>query len=149
MSEQILPPAPRGCVSCPYLLDVPSGVWSADEYEKLPAYDNGPQGQPSMLVGVFLCHQTPEIKPKVGTDTVCRGWLTVHCEGIAARLAVMQGQITPEQLYAEVQEPLYASGAEAAAAGIKGIKRPNKKARKIIDRLAKAGRKGKPPRARK
>ena len=128
------------CSSCPYRKDVPAGVWHKSEYEKLPAYDDGPQGQKSLIVGVFLCHQTPEIKPKVGTDTVCRGWLTVHSEGVAARLAVMNGQITPEQMYAEVAEPLYASGAEAAAAGIKGIKRPNKKARKIIDRLAKAGR---------
>ena len=37
--DPVRPPAKSPCGSCPYRQDVPSGVWAASEYEKLPAYD--------------------------------------------------------------------------------------------------------------
>lgn len=124
------------CTSCPYRKDVPSGVWHKSEYEKLREYDEPPRGSSEIpATALFLCHQTPEI----GQQTACRGWLTVHCESVAVRLAVLKGDVTPEQVYAEVKEPLYKSGNEAADAGIKQIKRPGKKARKIVARLAGKG----------
>ena len=48
------PPAPRPCDSCPYRQDVPSGIWAASEYAKLPAYDAPTCAQSARL---FLCHQ--------------------------------------------------------------------------------------------
>lgn len=122
---------PSPCTSCPYRKDTPAGIWHESEYQKLRDYDNNES------FATFLCHQSKEI----GADTVCRGWLTVHCESVAARLAVAGGKVTREQLYAEVCEPLYASGNKAADAGMRDINRPGRKARRVIQRLARAGRK--------
>ena len=115
------------CSTCPYRKDVPSGVWDASEYAKLRDYDN------NEAFATFHCHQEAEI----GKPTVCRGWLSVHFESVAARLAVLNEKVTVEELYAEPLVPLYASGNEAADAGMKDIKRPKAKARKAIDRLSK------------
>lgn len=82
---------------------------------------------------LFFCHQTPVI----GQETACRGWLTVHSESVAARLAVHQGLVTDEQRYALVSVPLYSSGEEAADAGEAKIKRPGKAARKMIERIVR------------
>jgi hypothetical protein len=114
------------CTSCPYRRDTPPGVWHAEEYAKLPLYDTNEE------LATFLCHHSPAS----GVDTACRGWLTVHCESVAVRLAMLRGTVTPDQVYAEVKEPLYASGAEAAAAGVAGIKTPGREAKKVIKRLS-------------
>lgn len=116
---------PSPCTSCPYRRDTPSGVWDASEYEKLKKYDDNGS------FAVFLCHQSREI----GAPTVCRGWLSVHAESAAARLAVVKGDVTNEQRYAAVREPLYATGNEAADAGLRGVRRPGKKARAVVARL--------------
>lgn len=129
MADHITVPA-SPCTSCPYRRDVPSGVWDRSEYEKLRGYDTNEQ------FGLFLCHQTTI----AWHNMICRGWLTVHCESVAARLAVAQGRITNEQKYAPVKEPLYTSGNEAADAGLRGIRRPGKKARRVIERLTRARR---------
>ena len=55
------------CQSCPYRQDVPSGIWEAQEYEKLIPYDNPTWAQPTKL---FLCHQAD--------GCLCRGWLDTH-----------------------------------------------------------------------
>lgn len=117
------------CASCPYRLDTPPGVWDASEYAKLPRYDANESA------AVFLCHQTPAI----GADTVCRGWLSVHSESWAARIAVARGQVTPEELYAEPEVPLYGNGQEAAEAGLAGVELPGQRARAMIERLTRKG----------
>ena len=122
---------PSPCTSCPYRRDTPSGVWHESEYEKLRSYDT------NEAFAVFLCHHSTE----AGKNTVCRGWLSVHDESVAARLAVARGEITNEQRYAKVAEPLYKSGNKAADAGMAGIKRPGRKARKVIERLKRTRRK--------
>lgn len=124
MSQELIVPE-KPCESCPYRRDVPSGIWAREEYEKLRGYDE------NTAFGTFLCHHSPDMN----RNAVCRGWLSVQCESAAARLAVLSGQVTDEQRYATPLVPLYASGNEAADAGIRGIKRPNAKARKLIDRL--------------
>ena len=48
------PPAKRPCGSCPYRRDAPSGIWSREEYEKLPEYDKPTAYQPPQ---VFMCHR--------------------------------------------------------------------------------------------
>lgn len=76
-------PPKTPCGSCPYRKDVPSGVWSRDEYEKLPQYD-GDTGQQFMAgaVGVFMCHQRD--------GCVCGGWLVTHDVDHLAALRVNQ-----------------------------------------------------------
>lgn len=123
---------PSPCASCPYRYDTPPGIWDASEYEKLRLYDENP-----ILTAVFLCHYTPDF----GHETVCRGWLTVHAETVAARLAVSRGLVTDEERYAPVVEELYLSGTEAAEAGMAGVTRPSPSARKVIDRLTETRRK--------
>ena len=122
------------CTSCPYRKDVPSGVWHFDEYEKLREYDNVEIHADGSVQGAlmpFLCHHTFDMP----METVCRGWLTVHQESVAVRLAVLKGAVTVEEVYAEVPEKLYATGNEAADFGQKKIEQPSRKARTVISRL--------------
>lgn len=123
-------PAVAPCVSCPYRRDVPSGVWAAEEYAKLPGYDLPTWEQPP---GVFLCHQRDE--------RVCAGWAAVHGDehALALRLAVATG-LMPEALYAEIVDyetdvPLFGSGAEAATHGLAEIERPRERAVRVIQRI--------------
>jgi hypothetical protein len=125
MSNTPLHVAGSPCTSCPYRRDTPPGVWHAEEYAKLPLYDTNEE------LATFLCHHSPDS----GVDTACRGWLTVHRESVAVRLAMLRGSVTPDEVYADVRESLYASGAEAATAGSSGIEKPSVKAAKIIQRL--------------
>lgn len=119
----------KPCISCPYRKDHPSGVWDKREYEKLRAYDN------NEAFGVFLCHQTNTH----GLTTVCRGWLSVHCESVAVRLAVATGKIEPDEPYRDCGVPLHESGNAAADAGEQKINRPTAEARSMGTRLLKKG----------
>lgn len=130
-------PAPRPCTSCPYRVDVPSGVWDASEYAKLAAYDEPTFAQPTAL---FLCHQ----HDRGDSDArVCGGWAGCHDgdELLALRVAVASGEITVTVADA-VRDyvspvPLFASGAEAAAHGMREIHRPGAAA---CTAMAKIGR---------
>jgi hypothetical protein len=113
--------APNPCNSCPYRRDTPSGIWAKEEYDKLPAWDEQWGGG-----GVFLCHNAP--------DSLCRGWLEVHHRNIGVRLASCGVKWTAENSE-PTKVPLYASGAEARKAGIRGIKNPSKKAIRKIDQI--------------
>jgi hypothetical protein len=127
----MLPVPSSPCTSCPYRRDTPAGVWAPEEYAKLPGYDTNERFE------LFLCHQGPLAKKQ----TVCRGWLSVHCESVAARLAVARGDIESDERYTPVAEPLYESGTEAAKAGLRAVRRPGRKAREVIARLVAARRK--------
>lgn len=121
--------APRPCVTCPYRRDTPPGIWAPEEYEKLARYDD------ERVLALFLCHQTNA----TGTPTACRGWLTVHQESVAARLAVLHGRVTDDQRYAEVDVELYVTGTEARDAGLAGVKRPDEAAQRAMDKLVARG----------
>ncbi len=127
MTEKLLV-ANRPCNTCPYRCDTPSGVWAVEEYLKLPGYDNNTN------LGTFLCHQTNA----TGRTTVCRGWLSVHAESVAARMAVLNGSVTDEERLAPSEVELYPSGLAAGRAGLKGVRRPSREARASIDRLARS-----------
>lgn len=129
MSKLHVPELP--CSSCPYRKDTPSGVWHYDEYEKLRAYDI--EYAKTGWLSTFLCHHSLDTEQ----DTVCRGWLSVHCDSIAVRLAILRGAVTAEEAYAHVSVDLYASGNEAADAGQKNIEQPDEKARRIVEKLSK------------
>lgn len=131
MGEQVRGPAPRPCESCPYRQDVPSGVWHADEYDKLPAYDRDTPYQPA---GLFLCHQQD--------GRVCAGWVGCHGASLLAlRLAVPTGAMSDEDLKAALDYsspvPLFATGEEAAAHGRAGIRRPGAGARRVIAKVSR------------
>lgn len=115
-------PARRPCGSCPYQRDVPSGVWAAEEYAKLPEYDRPMADQP---VGVFLCHRQD--------GRVCGGWAAVHDmeECLAVRLAAVRGTLADPAAVLEyaTDVELWASGAEAAEHGLREIAAPGDEAR--------------------
>lgn len=112
------------CTDCPYRLDAPSGVWSAEDYGKLPRYDAETGSQP---LEPFACHATP--------DFYCHGWAVCHSargheyELLSLRLFAPGAEIPRPAV------PLFASGTEAAAHGLRDIKRPKRKARAAMARL--------------
>lgn len=123
-----LPPAARPCGSCPYRRDVPSGVWDASEYAKLPRYDLPTGEQP---IGVFLCHRQD--------GRACAGWCAVHDmdECLALRFAAAEGTVTDYEALRdyETDVPLFASGAEAAQHGLREIAAPGPEARRLQQRI--------------
>ncbi|MFE9250887.1 DUF6283 family protein [Streptomyces sp. NPDC007088] len=130
-----LPPAPRPCLTCPYRRDVPSGVWSPRDYEKLPRYDGETWEQPAR---VFICHQHDKDDIDV---RVCGGWAGCH-DGdhlLALRIAVIEGGITTATADAirdyTSPVPLFTSGAEAAAHGMRDLNTPGTEALRAMDKI--------------
>jgi hypothetical protein len=123
-------PAKAPCKSCPYRRDVPSGVWAASEYKKLPAYDKETPYQPP---AAFFCHQQ--------NGKLCAGWCGTHDmdESLGLRMAASVGVIKLDDYDAALNYvspvPLFSSGAEAAAHGLRDLEIPTDKARRTIDRL--------------
>lgn len=127
-------PAPAPCVSCPYRRDVASGIWSEEEYAKLPIYDGEIAEQAvAGATGVFHCHQQD--------GRICAGWAGCHDldESLAMRLAASLGAIDEVEYLAtldyESPVPLFSSGAEAAAHGLAELDLPGPKAVRTIRRL--------------
>lgn len=114
----------ESCTACPYRRDVPSGVWAAEEYDKLAEYDGETPYQP---LGAFHCHATPEV--------ICHGWAVVHGrqEGPHALLAARMVGIDPSTV--EEHTPLFSSGAEAAEHGKRDIEHPSEAAMDVVERL--------------
>jgi hypothetical protein len=132
MTATLRGPAPRPCGSCPYRRDVPSGVWEASEYDKLPAYDEPTQFQPT---SAFACHQQD--------GRVCAGWAGCH-DGehlLSLRVALRTGFMSAADYEATVAYsspvPLFASGSEAAEHGKAGIEQPGVPARQVIGKLSR------------
>ena len=130
------------CEACPYRRDVPSGVWSADEYLKLPPYDAPTEQQPFEPFG---CHATPEF--------YCHGWAVVGSsrghdhELLSLRMAAVFGGGQDVEI-PEPTVPLFGSGLEAAEHGLRDLQRPKRKARDTQARLmARYGRLRKEPRS--
>ncbi len=113
------------CEFCPYRKDVPSGVWSAEEYAKLRSYDAETPYQPLAL---FMCHAIP--------TNLCYGWAVCHQsrgrerELLALRIVRVDVPETPSV-------PLFASGKAAATHGMKALKKPLRAARKAIAKLTR------------
>ena len=122
------------CQSCPYRVSCPSGVWAAEEYEKLRRYDYEYDADGRPELATFLCH----LSSRIG-ETVCRGWLAVHSDSLAVRLMQIRGKVTADELRRKPLARLYASGNAAADAGLRGIRRPGRNARAMAARLIKRG----------
>lgn len=129
------PPAPNPCGSCPYRRDVPSGVWSADEYAKLREYDGPTWSQPPSL---FLCHQHERDS---GQERLCAGWVGCHGgdELLALRLAGSSRAMTADDVRASMRYttpvPLFNSGTEAAEHGMRDIEEPGEEANRVIEKI--------------
>lgn len=109
------------CGSCPYRRDVPAGIWHANEYDKLPAYDAPTAEQPRQL---FMCHQQD--------GCLCGGWLLTHDRDHLLALRLHFRLLDPSVWDYAADVPVYASGAEAAAHGKSGIAEPDAAARRKI-----------------
>jgi hypothetical protein len=102
---------------------VPSGIWDASEYNKLPAYDRDTGEQPASL---FLCHQTNADDAKSG---LCAGWVACHGqELLALRLAITMGRVAPAVMAYSTDIPLFQSGSAAAEHGKAEIAHPDRRA---------------------
>jgi len=129
----------RPCPTCPYRRDVPSGVWAAEEYAKLPGFDGETWEQAAAgAFASFCCHSSP--------DRLCAGWAGCHDmgESLALRLARRQVEVDPA-VYGYVSPvPLFASGAEAAAHGMRDLHEPGPAAVRAAGKLRRvvAARKG-------
>ncbi len=127
-------PAKNPCGSCPYRKDVPSGVWSEDEYDKLPRFDAPTGEQPP---AVFMCHQQD--------GRICAGWAGCHDmnESLGLRVAVSLDMLTPDEHDAVLDyttpTPLWGSGAEAAAHGMEEVYEPGERARRTVQKLKRKG----------
>jgi hypothetical protein len=101
-------------------------VWEESEYVKLPEYDKDMGEQP---VAAFHCHQND--------GTVCSGWLGYRdpADLLAVRLGIMRGRLDPSCAEYETNVPLFASGAEAAAHGVRDITAPGAAARGTINKV--------------
>ncbi|MCI3277017.1 DUF6283 family protein [Streptomyces cylindrosporus] len=135
MVSPMRPPAPRPCDSCPYRRDVPSGVWSHEEYEKLRRYDAATPEQPP---GLFQCHQADA---DGSIRRICAGWAGCHSgEGLLGlRLALFEDRIDAETFRAAAHYrspvPLFDSGTEAADHGQADIHRPDHAAALLIHKI--------------
>ncbi len=112
------------CSACPYRCDVPSGIWTEEEYAKLRDYDEPTGSQP---YSAFACHATHE--------KICSGWAHVHTNRgneydlLALRLI---GVDPPTK---QTKIPLFASGNEAADHGERDIDNPSPEAKEFAQRL--------------
>lgn len=119
------------CGSCPYRCDVPSGVWAAEEYDKLPPYDAEETWEQPYTV--FLCHQQ--------TGALCAGWVGCHDmdKSMGLRIAAAQGIVTEEQ-YLEALDyvcsiPLWESGQAARDHGVERLDYPDEAVRRVYEKL--------------
>lgn len=123
-------PAHVPCASCPYRLDVPSGLWDRSEYEKLPAYDRETHAQPT---APFFCHRR--------NGRLCSGWCGTHRmgESLGLRVGMSTGTIDSEAFEAALEYvspvPLHESGLAAAEHGKAEIAVPGARARTMIKKL--------------
>jgi hypothetical protein len=130
MSDDKATVAKAPCKSCPYRQDVPSGVWDATEYDKLPAYDGEILHQ--LLSGgeaLFYCHQQD--------GHLCAGW--VGCHGASNLLAFrFHAERIDDSVWGYVSPvPVFASGQEACDHGKAEIDNPGEAAHRMIDRLVR------------
>lgn len=112
------------CSACPYRCDVPSGVWAAEEYDKLRLFDAPTPFQPARG---FMCHATP--------DHFCHGWAVVHEAHSGHELLALRFAGAPP--IPEPTVPLFSSGCEAANHGQRDVNEPTDAAREVAARLVR------------
>jgi hypothetical protein len=129
MSDPVRP-RKNPCPTCPYRKDSPSGLWAAEEYDKLPDYDGPTWSQPP---GIFMCHSSP------GREA-CAGWVACHdmSQSLGLRLEVYKGTADEDAfLDYTTSVPVFGSGAEAAAHGKREIENPTPEAKAAIAKIVR------------
>lgn len=122
MTKQTLKAPSKPCGSCPYRRDVPSGIWAQHEYDKLLEYDGPTWGQ---SFAIFMCHQRD--------GNLCAGWLACHDPQELLALRIPRATpVDPSVFSYKTTVPVFASGAEARAHGLRDYKDPPVKARRMI-----------------
>jgi hypothetical protein len=120
------------CRSCPYRRDVPSGIWAADEYDKLPGYDGEIIDQlKAKAGGLFYCHQHD--------GRLCAGWVGTHGPHNLLAFRLHGERLDPALWRYRSPVPLFRSGAAAARHGKRALARPGPAARRHIARLIRKG----------
>lgn len=125
----VLPPDKGACTSCPYRKNVPSGVWAALEYLRLPDYDRPYEAQPRPA---FLCHRQ--------TRKLCAGWIGTHGGNRLLAIAFLWmtrsiDKATWKALLAYQPDPrieLFKSGREACDHGLRDIEAPSPEALAVV-----------------
>ncbi len=118
------------CKSCPYRQDVPSGVWDESEYEKLPAYDGDMSAQAlNGAVALFMCHQRD--------GRLCAGWVAAHGPHNLLALRFNAARVDPAVFNYQTTTPVFASGQEAYAHGVRDIDAPSAAATRVMRRLVR------------
>lgn len=132
----------KGCDTCPYRRDTPSGIWSEEEYRKLAKFDEpsiGPLGLPDdNLFSTFHCHQ----ENATGKPTACRGWVWTHGDTVGFRMAMFNGLIDPSDPNMPQEDEshiYYDTGVEACEAGMVDIEEPSFEALLKVDSLVERG----------
>ncbi len=106
---------------------MPSGVWAAEEYDKLAGYDGPTWTQSHKL---FLCHQRD--------GHLCGGWLA--CHDPRHLVALRLHGVDPSAYDYLTDVPVFSSGAEARAHGLKALARPGETAERMIRSLLRRRR---------
>lgn len=124
-----LPKPPKvPCGTCPYRQDVPSGIWDPSEYAKLPRFDGTIADQLLLgAAGLFMCHQRD--------GCLCGGWLATH--GPENLLALRMSKVDPSTWDYDPPTPVWSSGAEAAAHGMRDVHKPGVAAKRKMKGLAR------------
>ncbi len=119
-------PSAAPCGSCPYRRDVPSGIWDATEYLKLPGYD-GSTGDQLMAgaTALFFCHRND--------GALCAGW--VGCHDMDHAIALRLHRVHPSTFEYDSPVPLFESGREACLHGLRDIEAPGPAALAVIAKL--------------
>lgn len=126
---------PAPCKSCPYREDVPSGVWAELEYKKLPAYDGEIAEQAIKgATSLFLCHQR--------NNALCSGWLACHGPDNLLAMRLHYTRVDASAFDYTTKIPVFASGEQAAAHGMRDIDEPGIPARRVMKRLTTKLQKG-------
>lgn len=116
------------CKSCPYRRDVPSGLWAAFEYDKLPTYDGTITEQlEAKGLGLFFCHTEPA--------KLCAGWVGCHDMTDLLAVRLTSRNLDPALWSYKSPVPLFRTGAAACAHGKRALRRPSVKAKRTIERL--------------
>ncbi|WP_300265732.1 DUF6283 family protein [Microbacterium sp.] len=126
MTETPARPRKSPCATCPFRVNVPSGIWDATEYERLAAYDEETYAQPT---AAFMCHSGP--------SAVCAGWLGFGdpADLLAVRLGITLGTLEATCATYETPVPLHPSGRAAAEHGMADIAAPSTKALNAIRKI--------------
>ena len=122
-------PRKSPCAACPYRRDAPSGLWAADEYDKLPLYD-GATGEQAMrgAFAPFYCHHN--------TGELCAGWVGCHDMGECLAVRMQADRLDVDAVLDYVSPvPLFGSGAEAAEHGKREIDCPGPAVLRAAGRL--------------